>query len=381
LRTVKNLSLKHLFVWLALVVLACTAAGLTLATRASAKPAVAPAGPMLVRQGARLFVPEDSPLRARLAVAVAGELASAHAVDLPAVVEANPANTVNILPPLTGRLLALKVRLGDTVRRGQLLATVSSPDFAQAVADAQKAGDALDLAQRALERARGVNLAGSNAAKDVEAAESNVTQQTAELRRSEARLRSLGTKANAAGALDVTAPMAGTVTALNVAAGTVLNDATAPLMTVSNLDQVWVTVNVPENLAGTVRAGQDAAVTLAAYPGKTLSGKVAFVGTLLDADTRRAKARIAFANTEGLLKPNMYATARIALPQSAEPQLPSSALLMNNDSVSVFVEVAPWTFERRVVELGREDGEQVRVRSGLTGGERVVVRGGVLLND
>ncbi|XAH24382.1 efflux RND transporter periplasmic adaptor subunit [Xylophilus sp. GW821-FHT01B05] len=377
----KNLSLKNLFVWLALLVLACVAAGLTLATRVSAKPATTPAGPMLVRQGARLFVPEDSPLRARLAVAAAGEQASAHAVDLPAVVEANPANTVNILPPLTGRLLALKVRLGDTVRRGQLLATVSSPDFAQAVADAQKATDALDLAQRALERARGVNLAGSNAAKDVEAAESNVTQQTAELRRSEARLRSLGTKANAAGALDVTAPMAGTVTALNVAAGTVLNDATAPLMTVSNLDQVWVTVNVPENLSGAVRAGQDASVTLAAYPGKTFTGKVAFVGALLDADTRRAKARIAFANADGLLKPNMYATARIALPQSAEPQLPSSALLMNNDAVSVFVEVAPWTFERRAVELGREDGEQVRVRSGVTAGERVVVRGGVLLND
>lgn len=366
---------------LAALLLACLAGGLVLATHAAAKPAATPASPMLVRQGTRLFVPEDSPLRARLVVAAAAEQASAHAIDLPAVVEANPATTVNILPPLTGRLLALKVRLGDTVRRGQLLATVSSPDFAQAVSDAQKAADALDLAQRALERARGVNLAGSNAAKDVEAAESNVTQQAAELQRSQARLRSLGTKANAGGSLDVTAPLAGTVTALNVAAGAVLNDATAALMTVSNLEQVWVTVNVPENLVGTVRAGQDAAVTLAAYPGRTFRGKVAFVGALLDADTRRAKARIAFSNADGLLKPNMYATARIALPQSAEPQLPSSALLMNNDAVSVFVEVAPWTFERRPVELGREDGDQVRIRSGLNAGQRVVVRGGVLLND
>ncbi len=126
---------------------------------------------MLVRTANRLFVPEDSPLRARLAVAPVHEEGSAHNVSLPAVVEADPANTVSILPPATGRVMALKVRLGDTVKRGQLLATISSSDFAQAVTDTQKARDALDLAQRALSRARGVNEAGSNAAKDVEAAD------------------------------------------------------------------------------------------------------------------------------------------------------------------------------------------------------------------
>lgn len=366
--------------WFTLAVLACLAGGRALTTHAAAPAAQTPS-PMLVRQGHRLFVPEDSPLRARLAVAATDARAAAHEVVLPAMVEADPARTVNILPPLTGRLVELRVRLGDAVKRGQLLASVSAPDLAQAVSDAQKARDALDLAQRALTRARGVNEAGSNAAKDVEAAESAVAQQSAELRRSESRLRSLGATAATTGTLSITSPTSGTVTALNVAPGAVLNDATAALLTVSNLDTVWVTVNVPENLVGTVRAGQEAVVTLAAYPGRTFVARIGFVGTVLDADTRRAKARIAFANADGLLKPNMYASARIALPESAQPQVPSSALLMNNDAVSVFVEVAPWTFERRPVETGREDGEQVRVRSGLAAGERVVVRGGVLLND
>ena len=371
---------------LALGLLACAvvvAASLGYRAHAAA-PAAAPAAPLVVRQGNRLSVPAGSPLRDRLLVAVVGQQALPHEVTLPATVEANPANTANILPPLTGKLLELKVHLGDTVRRGQVLATIASPDLAQAVADAQKARDALDLAQRALVRARGVNEAGSNAAKDVEAAQSAVAQQTAELRRSETRLHTLGadgTGTQAAQVLKLTAPTSGTVTALNAAVGANLNDPNAVLMTVSNLESVWVTVNVPESVVGAIAPGQNAVVTLAAYPGRTFSGKVGFVSAVLDADSRRTKARIVFANPEGLFKPNMYATAVLGVPQVQQTQVPASALLMNNDSVSVFVEVEPWTFVRRTVELGREDGDSVRIRSGLAAGERVVVRGGVLLND
>ena len=375
--------------WLALGLLAGAALLLVLTiyrAHASAPPAAA-LGPLLVREGNRLVVPVGSALRERLRVETVGDEASAHEVTLPATVEADPARTANILPPLTGKLVELKVRLGDTVRRGQLLATIASPDLAQAVADAQKARDALDLAQRALVRARGVNEAGSNAAKDVEAAQSAVAQQAAELQRSEMRLRTLGADGSGVSSgrgsqvLNITAPMAGTVTALNAAAGANLNDANAVLMTVSNLDAVWVTVNVPENLVSAVAPGQNAVVSLAAYPGRSFSGKVAFVSAVLDADSRRARARIVFANPEGLFKPNMYATAVLGVPQARQPQVPASALLMNNDSVSVFVEAAPWTFVRRAVEPGREDGDSVRIRNGLAAGERVVVRGGVLLND
>ena len=122
-------------------------------------------------------------------------------------------------------------------------------------------------------------------------------------------------------------------------------------MTVANLDSVWVTVNVPENVVGAVAPGQNVTVSLAAFPGRRFTGKVGFVSAVLEADTRRAKARIVFANPEGLFKPNMYATAVLGVPQAAQPQVPASALLMNNDAVSVFVEAEPWTFVRRMVEL------------------------------
>jgi len=225
---------------------------------------------------------------------------------------------------------------------------------------------------------------GANATKDIEAAESTQRQAIAEDQRARDRLATLTGNSHVdvhARGLVVIAPAAGIVTALTVGVGAYLNDATAPLMTVSGLDRVWVTAQVPEQLLAGISPGSTVDVALAAYPGQTLHGKVARVSPVLEADTRRAKVRIAFDNADGRLKPNMFATATFAIPQAATVTVPSSALLMNNDSTTVLVEVAPWTFTRRVVELGSEDGETVRIVGGLKRGERVVTRGGVLLND
>lgn len=346
-----------------------------------------PDAPMVVTQGNTRFVPANSPLRKRVLVAAVGTGNAQHALELPAFVEADPAATVNILPPLTGRLVELKVSLGVTVRAGQLLAVINSGDLAQAYADADKAGDALDLAKRAQERASGVNAAGANAAKDLEQINSAYHQALAEFTRSQQRLNALGvhhegkSKGSKSPMLDIYSPVSGTVTALNGGVGAYLNDPNAVLMTIANLEHVWITANVPENLVGSVHTGQHADVSLSAYPGVSWQGKVGSVSAVLDADTHRNKARISFSNTDGRLKPNMYASVRLATSESARLMIPTSALLMNNDSITVFVESAAWTFVRRTVTIGSEDGEQVSVLSGLAKGERIITRGGVLIND
>jgi len=170
--------------------LVCTAGGVYVVgsgTAIAANPAAADPGPAMIRQGDKLTVPANSPLRARLAVSVVGTTAAPHAISLPGIVEADPAHTVNLLPPLTGRLTELKVRLGDVVKQGQLLAVVHAPDLDQAWSDVDKARDALALARKALDRARGVHEAGANAVKDFEQANSNVEQALAESRRSPPR--------------------------------------------------------------------------------------------------------------------------------------------------------------------------------------------------
>jgi cobalt-zinc-cadmium efflux system membrane fusion protein len=330
-----------------------------------------------------LKVPENSSLRKELIVQPVDMRQAPHAMVFPANVEADPARTANVLPALTGKVIELKVGLGDHVNRGQLLAVIDSGDLAQANSDVVKARDAMNLAKKALDRAQGVKAAGGNAVKDLEAAQSGYNQALAEYNRARTRLVAVGGEPDAQTThpMQVTAPMAGYVTALSVAPGTYVNDATASMMTISNLDSVWITANVPESDSGLIAKGQKVDATLVAYPGKVFHGNVSFVNPVLQSDTRRDLVRVTFANPDGLLKPNMFANASIDIPQPEQVFIPQSALLMNNDSITVFVEVSPWTFERRTVDISYDESDGTRVLKGLKQGDRVIVRGGVLLND
>jgi cobalt-zinc-cadmium efflux system membrane fusion protein len=340
--------------------------------------------PALVRKGEQVFVPEKSPLRERLTLLAAPAEARSTAITAPGIVESNPARTVAVLPPGAGRVREIKVTLGDRVERGQALVSIDSPDLAQAYADNDKAASAAALAARNLKYQEAQFKIGAAAQKDLDQTRSDNTQAVAEYTRTREHLRAIGAPPHARGdarLMIVRAPVAGSVTALSVAHGATINDNTQPLMTVTDLSVVWVTALVAEKDVAGVARGQDAEVSVAAYPGKTLHGKVLFVADVIEADSRRDKTRIAFDNPEGLLKPNMFASVTLHGPALPRVVLPSSALLMNNDRTSVFVAVAPWTFERRSVEPLLEEGSQVTIASGVKPGEQVVVRGGILLND
>jgi len=347
-----------------------------------ANHAAAADGEMFIDNHGLLSVPAASPLRSHLAVQAVGEAGVAGAIDLPAAVEADPARVTNILAPLTGRVIALKVALGEHVKRGQVLAVIASGDFAQAAADEDKARDASDLASKALVRARGVQEAGGAAGKDLEAAQSAYNQAQAELTRAHSRLLALGgASSGQPRELVLTAPRNGVVTTLAIAAGAQVSDPTAALMTVTNLDRVFVTANIAEGDIGKAPLGAPVEIALTADPGRVLHGKVSEVDAVVQPDTRRQKVRIALPNADGRLMPNMYATVRLADASAGGVYVPQSALVMNNDSVSVLVEVSPWVFQRRAVRIGDETDAAARVLNGLKAGDRVVVRGGVLLND
>lgn len=328
-------------------------------------------------------VPDNSPLRKELVVQPVEMRQAPHTMVFPANVEADPARTVNVFPALTGKVVELKVGLGDHVTHGQLIAVIDSGDLAQANSDVVKARDALNLAKKALDRAQGVKAAGGNAVKDLEAAQSSYNQSQAEYDRARTRLVAVGGEPDAQTArpMQVTAPITGYVTALSVAPGIYVNDPTASMMTIANLDSVWITANVPESDSGLVEKGQKVDATLVAYPDKVFHGSVTFVNPVLQSDTRRDLVRVTFANADGWLKPNMFANASIDIPQPEQVFIPQSALLMNNDSITVFVEVSPWTFQRRTVDISYDESDGTRVLKGLKQGDRVIVRGGVLLND
>jgi cobalt-zinc-cadmium efflux system membrane fusion protein len=339
---------------------------------------------LMLRQGDKIMVPEGSALRTRLSVEQATVQSVEPKLVLPALVESDPARTALVLPALGGRVLALKVALGDRVVQGQALAVIDSPDLAQAYDDNDKAADAHKLAEKLLGRQLEQAKIGTASEQDLDQAKSNATQAEAEYARTQAHLKTLGVPADAKPAsrlLTITAPVAGSITALALAPGMIINDPTQSVMTVADLSTVWVTAMVPEKDVSAVSRNQDAEVRLAAYPDRVLHGKVLFVSDVIEPDSRRNKLRIAFANADHALKPNMFATVALLGAQRSRVVLPSSALLMNNDRTSVFVAVAPWTFERRTVDPQLEEGTSIAIRSGVNAGEQVVVRGGILLND
>ncbi|MGD0230154.1 MAG: efflux RND transporter periplasmic adaptor subunit [Syntrophorhabdales bacterium] len=337
----------------------------------------------MIHRADRIIIPPGSVLRSQLTVAQVGVKDCPRTLVLPASVEADPARTINILPPVAGKVVELRVRLGDRVVKGQALAVIDSADLAQAYADDDKARDEVGRTGRVLERVRGLNKAGAGALKDLEQAQSGHEQARIEFDRAEARLKEIGVKAGKGESRQLTlkAPVTGSVTALMCAPGAFANDTTAPLMTVANLDSVWVTANVPESEIAHVDRGQSVEVTFPAYPGKTFHGSVAFVGDVMDPDSRRCKVRMVFPNPKDLLKPNMFANVSFIVPQKQAVFVPKSALLMNNDSTVVLVEVEPWVFVKRPVLPGYGEGDGARIDRGLNPGDRVVVKGGVLIND
>lgn len=339
---------------------------------------------VLIRGAGRITIPFNSPLRDKLVIGSVAEMEIRRKLVLPAVVEANPARTVKVLPALAGRIVDLKVQLGSRVAEGEVLAVIDSGDLAQAYSDDAKARTTLKLTKQALDRLLVLEKTRAISVKDREQAQSDYAQAQSELKRAEARLKAIGVSADQqeqSKLLSVKAPISGSVIDLQAGLGAYLNDATAAIMTIADLETIWVTANVPEKDTALVVKGQGVEVVFTAYPEKVFTGQVLFVSDLLEPDTRRTKVRIAFQNPGVQLKPNMFANATFFAPAQTTPVIPTSALLLRDEADQVFVEVEPWVFEPRRVETAFQAGDQTVVARGLKPGERIVVKGGVLLND
>jgi cobalt-zinc-cadmium efflux system membrane fusion protein len=338
----------------------------------------------LIRAGQRITVPEGSPIRTKLAILPVSEQEIRRNLVLPAVVEADPAHLIKVLPPLPGRVTQLLVQLGERVKVNQPLVVIDAPDLATAYADYDRAKELLSLALKNRERQRILGKEGWAALKDLQQVETDYATADVELQRAEARLKKIGVEAettNKSRTITVAAPMAGSVIDLAGAPGAYWNDTSAALMTVADLSNVWVSAGVPEKDTSLVSTGQLVDVVFSAYPGEVFKGHVLFVSDVLDPDTRRTKVRITFDNPYARLKPGMFANVSFYAPVQRAPVVPTSALVLKDDANQVLVEVQPWTFEPRTVDIDFQQGTQVVLKSGVKTGDRIVVGGGVLLGD
>ncbi len=280
---------------------------------------------------------------------------------------------VNVLT--SGRVTDLRVRLGDDVKKGQLLLTMTSPDMSSAISDYQKFQSAARLAKTQLERSQLLYSKGAIAQKEVQVAEDADQKARVDVSTSAERIKILGGDINRLSSLiEVRAPVSGTIIEQNVVAASGIKslDNSPNLLTIADLSHVWVLCDVYENNLSQVHLGDRASIRLNAYPERKLEGRVSNIASLLDPATRSAKVRVDLPNPNRLMRPNMFATV-VFVSQGTQSRItvPVSAILRLQDRDWVFVQQAPKRFRRTEVQAVPATAGYQEILSGVRPGDMV----------
>lgn len=355
--------------------------GISACTRAHGDPAAEapPVAQVVLAPEATIFGvdhPDQFPLTAAVGRSSAPELV------VTGVVNPDIARSVPVISLASGRVMGIYARLGDTVKKGQLLLRVRSDDVAGGFSDYRKAVADELLARAQAERAKDLYEHGAMAKADLEVAEDTENKAKVDLETTAEHLRLLG---NDPGKLnmyvDIHAPVTGVITDQQVtnAAG-VQALGTSPF-TISDLSYVWVVCDVYENDMAHVRIGDTAEITANAFPDRVFKGAVSNIGSIMDPSIRTAKVRIEVQNP-GTLRLGMFVKATFR-GQTSETHtiVPASAVLHMHDRDFVFVPAPENKFRRVEIVAGELLSDNVslqEVKSGLQPGQQVVTNALVL---
>ena len=294
------------------------------------------------------------------------------------VVSPDVNRTIHVTSLGAGRVVDLKVKLGDTVKKGQTLLVISSPDLAAAFADYEKAKADEALSHKALDRSQMLYDRGAIAAKDLEVAQGSEDKAKVDLETADHRLRILGADpTKPSPLLELKAPIDGTIVEQNVAGAEGIKslDNSPNLFTIANLGQVWLVCDVFENDLGEVHVGDAADIRLNAFPDHVLKGKVADISRVLDPNTRSAKVRIVLPNPDGSLRTGMFAVATFRSRKTTDRVVvPATAIMRLHDKDWVFRREGANQFRKIAITADglAPDGMQ-EVREGVKPGDELVI--------
>ena len=301
---------------------------------------------------------------------------------LSARVVPDPTRVVHIYSQITGRLVELYVRPGQEVTKGQTIGLIQSSDIATARGDYDKAKIEVARSDRQLDRAKLLLQHEVIAQRDYDDLEAADQAAHAELTRTIQRIHMLGFPPDGSSdSAPLRAPLSGAVLDIGSASGEMQRslDNASPIATVANLDSVWILGDVFERDLSTLRSAQAVDVTLPAYQGETLHGKISNISDAMDPVSRTLKVRVILPNPHHRLKPEMFANLSVARTTAPEFIVPTSAIIHEGSSSYVFLQAAAGKYERHEVITGALDGKTVVVALGLKDGDQVVTEGAALL--
>jgi RND family efflux transporter MFP subunit len=306
---------------------------------------------------------------------------------LPGVVAPNAYKQVTVTPLVGGRLTRVLAELGQSVRRGQPLAEIFSPELAEAETRFVSLRAELDAHERELQRTEKLVEIGSASRQELERLHAEHTAKLTATESARSRLELLGLSSSTIASLGpgkdvgavttVAAPIDGVIT--ERAANSGLNvDVTAKLFTVVDLSTVWVIADLYEKDFSRVRVGASASITTTASPDAALQGSVSYIDPQVNPETRTANVRIEVGNAGQELRLGMFADVTIGAGAGGTAALVPRTAVQNVGSRTVVYVVdpnQPGRFTEREVRLGGGSGHDVLVLSGVQPGESVVADG------
>lgn len=357
---------------IALLVAAAMAAGCGRRDKVNAAEA-APPKTTVIEQADLNLVKVDRPERFRLVKAT--ERDEVPQIHVTGTVNPDIEKSLPVVSLAAGRVIGIYAKVGDDVRKGQLLLKVLSNDISNAFATYQQARADERLARTQATRAKLLYDHGAISQNDLQVAEETQEKARVTMEAAAQQIRTLGgDPSHEDPVVNIYAPASGTIVDQNVSESASVHspDNQPNLFTIADLSTVWILCDVYENDLPLVRAGDRADVQLSAYPERIFRGRISNIGKVLDATTRSAKVRIELANP-GIMRAGMFVTATFyGLRGHAYASVPAGAVLHLHDRDWVFVPVAKGEFRRTPVEGGDITGGQQDVTSGISPGQEVV---------
>lgn len=327
--------------------------------------------------------------RAGIKTIPATKATAATRLHLPGIVQPNAYKNVDVTSLVAGRILQVRVELGQLVMLNEVLATVYSPELADAQTAFISAKANRDAHGLKLTRTQRLYAIGAASREELEqmTAEASEMDRALETARSrlvllgipEDRAQRLATPADVVTTFEVKAPFPGIVTRRNANVG--LNiDRSTPLFTVTDLSTVWVVADLYERDFASVGVGSPVTITTMAYPGLELRGRIDYIDPQVQAETRTAKLRAEVPNAGNRLRLGMFVDVSIGA-RAARPvvMVPKEAVQTVGTQTVVYVSTGPGRFVQREVTLGDTMGNEIVVSSGLEPGDAVVAAGAFFL--
>jgi cobalt-zinc-cadmium efflux system membrane fusion protein len=316
--------------------------------------------------------------------------------DFPGIVQPNQRNMIEITTLVRGRVVEVYADLGQEVKANATLAILYSSELGLAQSAYLKARAKLNVAEQSYSRAQFLLQEKVIGEAEAQRRHAELLSTQAEANEAHDRLKLLGMNDGEFRRLEqsreirsvvpIVAPFAGRVIGRKLTRGEVV-ETTENLFVIADLSEVWVLTNIPEKdipFADALHAsgGMQADVRLNAYPGEVFKGRITYVGDVLDPSTRTMQLRLELPNSDGRLKPEMFASVRLySEPQPDRLAIPEAALQRDQGRTFVFVQRTTNEFEVRDVQVGESNGTLTSIITGLNEGEPVVTHGAFVLKS